>query len=352
MLSNKASLNNPNPIISICIPTYNGERTIINTLNELETQINNSFEIIVSDDSSTDNTLNLVKNFQNKCQYLKVFNNEENIGMDRNFYKTTQYAIGKYIWFCGQDDLLCNDILKNVLDMVNKYPNIGILNLNFSQYDHNMELCLTTSFFDDYSYQEKNVKNPNEIFFDSPNDYFKYFTQPPSFLPSVVMLKSYWLDTDVKQFYGTFFIQVGVLLLNMHKNNIGVITTPHIKGRVPDDQWQADGNKLFSILTGDLVAKSIAFKANKSLPDNIIKRDKLRYLANYFFLLYNSKKTGFIPNQNNKKQLKLIFSDKLLYNLFLAPLLCCNLRILSIMHFPLFLVKRLLLSFRIFSRLR
>ena len=47
--------------------------------------------------------------------------------------------------FSGQDDLLCDGVIKQAIKMVSN-KNIGILNLNFSQYDHNMKKCLTESF--------------------------------------------------------------------------------------------------------------------------------------------------------------------------------------------------------------
>ena len=62
--------------------------------------------------------------------------------MDGNFHKVTKLATGKYVWFCGQDDLLCDGVIKQAIKMVSN-KNIGILNLNFSQYDHNMKKCLT-----------------------------------------------------------------------------------------------------------------------------------------------------------------------------------------------------------------
>ena len=274
------------PLISICIPTYNGASTIEKTLNEIIPQLNSNFEIVISDDVSTDETVNMVEKIQLSCEYIKIFKNEQNLGMDGNFHKTTQLASGKYIWFCGQDDLLSDGILQQALEMIINNNDVGILNLNFSQYDHDMQNCLTQSFFEISTFNKEIVQNNKELYFDTPEEYYQVFTQPPSFLPSVVMLREYWLTTDVKQFYGTYFVQVGVLLMNMHKHRIGVFTVPLIKGRIPDDQWQQDGNKLFSIMTGDLVAKKIAFDQNNELPYRIFHRDKLRYSLNYIFLLY------------------------------------------------------------------
>lgn len=339
------------PIISICIPTFNGESTIGKVLDTIYPQLSSDCEVVISDDLSTDDTLSIVKSFQKKCSLIKVFRNKKNLGMDYNFHKVTTLAKGKYIWFCGQDDLLCNGVIKQALKMVG-HQNIGILNLNFSQYDHNMEKCLTESFFSESTFDKKLVQSSRELYFGSPDEYYSVYTQSPSFLPSVVMLREYWLTSDVRQFYGTFFVQVGVLLLNMHKHRIGVFNVPLIKGRIPNDQWQEDGSKLFEIMTGDLVAKHIAFNTNKTLPYHIFQRDKLRYSLNFLFFLQKCRATGLFPSNRDRVKLKKVFGKSLVYCFYLLPLLNVNVKVLDLLSNSLLLVKKLLLKFTRIKNLR
>ena len=345
-------MNNSLPLISICIPTFNGSSTILNTLHEILPQLSSDYEVIICDDLSTDDTLQLVQELQKDCPYLKIFQNKTNLGMDGNFHQTTKLACGKYIWFCGQDDLLCCGLLEKALLMVKNNSDIGILNLNFSQYDHDMKTCLIESFFDATAFKKETVKSSDELYFDTPREYYEVFTQPPSFLPSVVMLREYWLTTDVEQFYGTYFVQVGVLLMNMHKHRIGVFTIPLIKGRVPNDQWQQDGNKLFAIMTGDLVAKTIAFKLNDKLPRHIIQRDKLRYLLNFFFLLYNAKKSGLIVEDQSFNHLLIVYGHSLSYHLYILPILRLHVKILAVFKIPLLVIKKILFKLSIVKNLR
>jgi glycosyltransferase involved in cell wall biosynthesis len=345
-------MNRRQPLVSICIPTYNGSETIEKTLNEIVPQLNSDFEIIINDDSSTDNTFEIVKIFQSNYQNIKVSHNKKNLGMDGNFHRTTQLAAGKYIWFCGQDDILGDGILQQVYKMISNNKDIGILNLNFSQYDHHMKKCLIKSFFEASTFDQNIVKDNEELYFNTPEEYYKVFTQPPSFLPSVVMLREYWLTTDVKPFYGTFFVQLGVLLLNMHKHRIGVFTTPLIKGRIPDNQWQEDGSKLFSIMTGDLVARKIAFNHNKNLPSRIYNRDFLRYTLNLLFLVYNSKVKGYSCSDENVKHIKIIYGVGFLYYFYAIPLLYSNKAILMFVYYPLNLFKKTLFLFDYFKRIR
>ena len=339
------------PTISICIPTFNGESTIKKVLDTIYPQLTSDCEVVIADDVSTDDTLSIVKQFQQKCSLIKVFQNTNNLGMDGNFHKVTKLATGKYVWFCGQDDLLGNGVIKQALKMVSN-NNIGILNMNFSQYDHYMETCLTESFFEESTFDKKLVQTSDELYFDTPDEYYAVFTQPPSFLPSVVMLREYWLTTDIKQFYGSYFVQVGVLLMNMHKHRIGVFNIPLIKGRIPNDQWQEDGSKLFAIMTGDLVAKNIAFKLNKALPYRIFQRDKLRYSLNFLFLLNKSRATGLIPSSRNSIQLKAVFGNSLVYYFYILPLLNLNVKVLELLSISLSIVKKLMLKITRIKNLR
>ena len=168
------------PIISICIPTFNGASTIEKTLIKIYEQLTSECEVVISDDFSTDNTLAIVNDFQKKCSLIKVFQNNHNLGMDGNFHKVTTLARGKYVWFCGQDDLLCNGIIKQALKMLNN-NNIGTLNMNFGQYDHEMKTCLTKSFFEESSFDRKLIQTSDELYFNTPEEYFRIYTQPPSF---------------------------------------------------------------------------------------------------------------------------------------------------------------------------
>jgi len=339
------------PLVSICIPTYNGAGTLSRTLDAMVPQLSENIEIIINDDCSNDNTLNIAREYQAGFNTIKVFKNNKNLGMDKNFHKITQLASGKFIWFCGQDDLLGSGVIKQALKMVSN-NNIGILNLNFSQYDHYMKTCLTESFFEESTFDKKLVQTSDELYFDTPDEYYSVYTQPPSFLPSVVMLREYWLTTDVKQFYGSYFVQVGVLLMNMHKHRIGVFNIPLIKGRIPNDQWQHDGSKLFAIMTGDLVAKNISFKLNKKLPYHIFQRDKLRYSLNFLFLLQKSRATGIVSRNHNSIQLKSVFGNSLVYYFYILPLLNLNVKVLNLLSIPLSFVKKILLKITIIKNLR
>lgn len=125
--------------LTIVIPTYNSEKTIKNAFNSVKVQTIGfeNIELIFVDDKSKDNTLTLLKSYENEYSNIKVFETDENSG-----FAGTPRNIGlknsnsKYILFLDSDDelsidaceVLFNEITQNSSDIVigafiNQYPN-------------------------------------------------------------------------------------------------------------------------------------------------------------------------------------------------------------------------------------
>lgn len=90
-------------MISVCLATYNGEKYIIEQINSILLQLSNKDEVIISDDNSTDDTLNLIKSIGDKR--IKIFINDLGQGYTRNFENAIKKSSGKFIFLCDQDDV-------------------------------------------------------------------------------------------------------------------------------------------------------------------------------------------------------------------------------------------------------
>jgi glycosyltransferase involved in cell wall biosynthesis len=93
-------------MVSICCTTYNHEKFIGQAVESfLMQQTNFEFEIIISDDCSTDGTLQVLKTFEQKYPgKIKIFSSKKNIGAHQNMIKTVNSCMGKYIALCDGDD--------------------------------------------------------------------------------------------------------------------------------------------------------------------------------------------------------------------------------------------------------
>ncbi|MGB9911210.1 MAG: glycosyltransferase [Microgenomates group bacterium] len=96
---------------SILMPVYNGEKVISPTLKSILSQSFDNFELIISNDCSTDNTIKVIKEFQKKDRRIKLFLNKKNLGYSKNLEKLRKKAKGDIIYLMGQDDILAKDAL-------------------------------------------------------------------------------------------------------------------------------------------------------------------------------------------------------------------------------------------------
>ncbi len=93
-----------NPLFSICIPNYNYAHYVDQTIKSVLEQTCQDFEIIVADNASTDNSVEVIKGFQD--DRIRLLRNEYNIGFSPNLDRATTDARGEYSILLSSDDLM------------------------------------------------------------------------------------------------------------------------------------------------------------------------------------------------------------------------------------------------------
>lgn len=106
------------PLVSIVIVTYNSEEYVIETLNSCINQNYKNFEIIISDDGSTDKTLDLCETW--RCEQahkyaIKIITSNLRKGIPANCNRGANVSKGEWIKFLGADDLLEPDAIENLV---------------------------------------------------------------------------------------------------------------------------------------------------------------------------------------------------------------------------------------------
>jgi glycosyltransferase involved in cell wall biosynthesis len=97
------------PTVSVCVPTYNGEEFVERTLRSVLAQEYQDFEIVLGDDGSTDNTLDVVKQFDD--ERLRVVPGISGVNAPANFNRLIAASHGKYVKLLCQDDTLYPECL-------------------------------------------------------------------------------------------------------------------------------------------------------------------------------------------------------------------------------------------------
>lgn len=106
----KRKMNFKKGLVSICIPTYNGSDYIKKTLDSVFSQSYSDIEVIITDDGSTDGTLDVIKEYSDSR--IHVYKNENNRGLPGNWNEAVSHAHGEFVKVLCQDDLLFPDALK------------------------------------------------------------------------------------------------------------------------------------------------------------------------------------------------------------------------------------------------
>ena len=106
-------------MISVCIATFNGEKYIQKQLDSILSQLGNDDEVIVSDDGSSDNTVERIRQY--KDERIKIFINKGSKGHTYNFENALRQASGDYIFFSDQDDVWLPNKVEVLSSLLHKY---------------------------------------------------------------------------------------------------------------------------------------------------------------------------------------------------------------------------------------
>lgn len=110
------------PLVSVCIPAYNNAAYIKETIDSVLNQTYTNLELIIADDKSKDDTLEVIRAI--KDERIKVYENEQNLGMSGNWNHCLSLCKGEFIKLICADDLLAKDALEKEVEVLMKYPNV------------------------------------------------------------------------------------------------------------------------------------------------------------------------------------------------------------------------------------
>jgi glycosyltransferase involved in cell wall biosynthesis len=107
--------------VCICIPNYNNEKTIEETIESILKQTYKNIIVKIFDNASTDKSIKILKKYEKKHPYIKVFQNETNIGGEANFTKCIQNAEGKYTAVFHADDCYMPNMIEEQVAFLEEY---------------------------------------------------------------------------------------------------------------------------------------------------------------------------------------------------------------------------------------
>lgn len=113
-------------LFSVIIPVFNAEKTIRLCLNSILAQTFKKFEVIVVNDGSTDSTLSILNKYAAMDSRVNVYT-FENSGVSVTRQRGINNSNGDFIIFVDSDDTINPELLENLANTINSYPNIDLI---------------------------------------------------------------------------------------------------------------------------------------------------------------------------------------------------------------------------------
>ena len=125
------------PPVSIGLFVYNGERFIEETLHSILNQTFTDFELIISDNASTDRTGEIAKAYAERDDRIRYYRSEKNMGAGWNVRRVYELATGKYFKQAAVDDLLEPDFLQRCVEILENDPDCVVAYARTKEIDEN-----------------------------------------------------------------------------------------------------------------------------------------------------------------------------------------------------------------------
>lgn len=149
----------PRPRVSIGVPVFNGEEYLVAALDSLLAQTYADFEIVISDNASTDGTREICEDFVKRDRRVRYYRQPRNVGAARNFNSAFDLACGEYFKWHAHDDVCASTFLERCIAALDAVPEavlcftrtrfIDANGLHVRNYDHplNLETKIRTERF-------------------------------------------------------------------------------------------------------------------------------------------------------------------------------------------------------------
>jgi len=155
------------PLLSIVMATYNGEKFLAQQLDSIFAQTFQDFILIICDDASSDNTVQIIHNYIKNFSSIDLYENISSLGVVQNFKKGISLTQTPYIALCDQDDIWETNkleiLLKEMYFLELSFKNIPLMvHSDLSLINENNQL-VADSFFDFKSYKFKEDKDITQM---------------------------------------------------------------------------------------------------------------------------------------------------------------------------------------------
>lgn len=203
-------------MISVCIATYNGGEYVHEQISSIIMQLSESDEIIISDDGSDDNTLNIIKSFNDLR--IKVYDGPK-LGIIKNFENSISRAKGDFIFIADQDDVWIENKIQEFLTCFENNRDVNLIVSDCTVVDSNLQI-IRSSYFETRNSGSGLLKNLYKGGFHGCCMCFRkeLLNQILPF-PNNIPMHDWWIGLVAEVKGKTFFLDKSLLLYRRHGLN-------------------------------------------------------------------------------------------------------------------------------------
>ena len=134
--------------VSLCMPTFNGERYLRPAIESALAQEAGVLELVIVDDGSTDGTVEMVREFARRDRRVRLHENRERLGMAQNWNRAIELSGGEWVKFVFQDDLLTPACVGTMLRAANESGRSMVACRRHFVFDETVTEAFRTTFLD------------------------------------------------------------------------------------------------------------------------------------------------------------------------------------------------------------
>ncbi|AUC82080.1 glycosyltransferase family 2 protein [Lacinutrix sp. Bg11-31] len=134
-------------LVSIVMPVYNGEKYLVEAINSCLNQTHTNIELIIVNDCSTDNSLEIATKFQEKDSRIVIINNKKNIKLPASLNLGHKAGKGSYVTWTSDDNIFNLNAIERLLKAL-KTNKVDLVYSDISKIDSNGKEIKKVSFLD------------------------------------------------------------------------------------------------------------------------------------------------------------------------------------------------------------
>lgn len=146
------SIEHESPLVSVCVITYNSSRTLVETLESVKRQTYENIELIVSDDASSDCTIELCESWinTNRSRFVRIelVTSEYNTGTSANCNRAVNHSTGLWIKPIAGDDILLDNCIEDNIIFINRNAEAKVIFSDYIKFSINRDNSIVENMVD------------------------------------------------------------------------------------------------------------------------------------------------------------------------------------------------------------